>query len=82
MVGDVVIVRDWKGRALKRTVDSVDNKRIFVLGDTKESVAIGCPPGDVFAWNPNVFIRLSEEWERDGMIRRESWELLSPYRPI
>ena len=80
MVKDVVIVRDWKGRALKRTVDSVHKKRVFVLGDTKSSVAIGCPVTDVFERNASTFKALEAEWERDGIISQRSWGLLSPYR--
>lgn len=79
MRGDMVIVKDWKGRALVRKVWSIDEMAVYIVTDDgfKELQAGGeiIPAGfrreAVFRYSGETQTELSEE--------RLDWSSLEPY---
>lgn len=83
----VVIVRDYRGKPLKRVALQGGDGRILISSERALAAveaglipAIGCPQEDLFQFDPNKFDHLEKEWKENGRLSPEAWRGLAPYQ--
>lgn len=81
MRGELVIVRDFSGRALLRRVWDADEKAVYITDDQQferlvsghEALwPVGFPREDVFEYNPGIAESIGKE--------SIDWRMLSPWK--
>ncbi len=81
----MLIVRDFKGKPLKRVLVGYGNGLAYVANpdlveavNNGDSYPVGFPSEDSYLFDNACFYSLSEEWEKTGKICDASWSKLRP----
>lgn len=83
MRGELVIVRDFSGKALLRRVWNADERAVYItndeqferlLADEEALLPVGFPREDVFEYVPSVVELLGQEQELVDWSRLIRWE--------
>ena len=79
MKGDRVLVRADRQRPLERIIVA-EGKRVFYRSRpdlfaqvAKAGGGVGFPKDDVFQYDPDLFAKLSEQWDASGQVDLETW---------
>jgi len=83
---DVVLARAYRGEPLMRIVMGTGERLIYLaneqeIGAVEQGLsdAVGFPAEDVFVFDPQLFSRLTNEWQATGQTTRQAWESAIPW---
>lgn len=85
---ELLIVRDFLGRPLKRSFCGAANGLVYVANpdlveavNSGESHPVGFPSDDAYLFENEAYSMLTKEWMLHGRIAEENWGRLRNYRP-